>query len=55
MLFVDQHEQDGNRFFFPPNADPVNHELPAQALDAIAQTSTGPALRARVQRTPLRV
>ena len=45
MLFVDQHEQGGNKFFFPPNADPVNHELPAQALDAIAQTY-GPALRA---------
>jgi zinc carboxypeptidase len=36
MLFIDQHEQDGTQFFFPPNADPVNHELPSQALGAIA-------------------
>src|SRR4029077_8733581 len=42
MLFVDQHEQGGNKFFFPPNADPVNHELPAQALAAIAR-ECGPA------------
>ncbi len=44
MLFVDQHEQGGTRFFFPPNADPVNHELPAQALAAIHRVY-GPALR----------
>ena len=48
MLFVDQHEQGGTRFFFPPNADPVNHELPAQALAAIVAVY-GPALRARVR------
>jgi zinc carboxypeptidase len=44
MLFVDQHEQDGSTFFFPPNADPVNHELPAQALSAIADVYS-PALK----------
>jgi hypothetical protein len=44
LLFIDQHEQGGTRFFFPPNADPVNHELPAQALAAIRGVY-GPALR----------
>jgi hypothetical protein len=44
LLYVDQHEQGGTRFFFPPNADPVNHELPTQALAAI-HNIFGPQLR----------
>lgn len=32
QLFVDDHEQSGTGFFFPPNADPVYHEVPRQAL-----------------------
>lgn len=32
QLFVDDHEQSGESFFFPPNADPVYHEVPRPAL-----------------------
>ncbi len=44
ILFVDQHEQGGSTFFFPPNIDPINHELPAQALSAISDVYS-PAVR----------
>ncbi|MEZ5121975.1 MAG: hypothetical protein R2736_10435 [Solirubrobacterales bacterium] len=26
-VLADQHEQEGGRFFFPPNADPIHHEV----------------------------
>ena len=32
QLFVDDHEQSGEGFFFPPNADPVYHEVPRTAV-----------------------
>jgi hypothetical protein len=35
MVFADQHEEGGTGFFFPPNADPIHHEVSAQALNAI--------------------
>jgi len=44
VLFADQHEEGGSGFFFPPNADPVHHEISAQALHAIDGV-VGPALR----------
>lgn len=34
-VFADQHEEGGTGFFFPPNADPIHHEISAQALHAI--------------------
>lgn len=32
QLFIDEHEMGGTGYYFPPNADPVYHETPAQAL-----------------------
>lgn len=43
LALADQHEQDGTGFFFPPNADPIHHEVPAQPLAAIADV-LAPAL-----------
>jgi hypothetical protein len=34
-IYADQHEEGGTAFFFPPNADPVHHEISGQALHAI--------------------
>ncbi len=35
VLFIDDHEMGTNTFFFPPNADPVYHEVTGQVLDWI--------------------
>jgi Zinc carboxypeptidase len=43
VAFADQHEEGGTGFFFPPNTDPIHHEIPHAALRAIART-IGPAL-----------
>jgi len=32
VLLVDAHQQSGSGFFFPPNADPVFHEVSPQSL-----------------------
>ncbi|UJA20353.1 carboxypeptidase [Thermoleophilia bacterium SCSIO 60948] len=32
VLFVDAHEMGGRQFFFPPNADPIHHEISPQAV-----------------------
>jgi len=32
VLLVDAHEMSGSSFFFPPNADPIFHEVSPQAL-----------------------
>jgi hypothetical protein len=44
VALVDQHEQGGATSFVPPNADPIHHEIPRGALDAIDDTFA-PALR----------
>ncbi|MDX6655922.1 MAG: hypothetical protein QOH62_715 [Solirubrobacteraceae bacterium] len=44
VAFADQHEEGGASFFFPPDTDPVHHEVPSAALRAISAT-IGPALR----------
>ena len=44
LAFADQHEEGGTSFFFPPDTDPVHHEVPAAALRAMSAT-IGPALR----------
>jgi hypothetical protein len=31
-LFIDAHEQASSNFFFPPNADPIHHEISPQSL-----------------------
>ena len=43
LAFADQHEEGGTSFFFPPNADPIHHEVPRAALRAIDRT-IAPAL-----------
>ncbi len=32
VLFIDAHEMSGTRYFFPPNADPIHHELSSEAV-----------------------
>ena len=32
VLFIDAHEQGSSNFFFPPNADPIHHEISPEAL-----------------------
>jgi Zinc carboxypeptidase len=44
VVLADQHEESGTAFFFPPDTDPVHHEVPRPALHAI-DTVFGPALR----------
>ena len=44
VAFADQHEEAGGSFFFPPDTDPVHHEVPAAALRAMSDT-IAPALR----------
>jgi hypothetical protein len=44
LAFADQHEQDGDTFFFPPYAPPLFHELPRAAV-AAERDVLGPALR----------
>jgi hypothetical protein len=43
VVLGDQHEQSGSGFFFPPNADPIHHEVPTEGLAAI-EGILGPAL-----------
>ncbi len=45
LFFIDAHQQTSG-YFFPPNEDPVLHEISHFALDAI-QEEIGPALQAR--------
>jgi hypothetical protein len=49
ILFIDAHEQVGTAYFFPPNADPIHHEVSAEALTAINETYA-PAMRAAAER-----
>jgi hypothetical protein len=35
QVFVDAHEMGGQRYFFPPNADPIHHEIASQPVDWI--------------------
>jgi len=44
LAFADQHEEGGSSFFFPPDTDPVHHEVPAASLLAMSRT-IAPALR----------
>lgn len=45
LFFIDAHQQT-NGYFFPPNEDPVHHEISHFALDEI-QEVIGPALQTR--------
>ena len=46
IVYVDAHQQGGSSYFFPPNEDPVHHEVSDAAIDAINQVY-GPALQQR--------
>lgn len=35
QIFVDAHEMGGQQYFFPPNADPIHHEIADQPVDWI--------------------
>ncbi|MFG1849688.1 M14 family zinc carboxypeptidase [Micromonospora carbonacea] len=35
QVFIDAHEMGGRQYFFPPNADPIHHEISGEAVDWI--------------------
>ncbi len=35
QVFVDAHEMSGRQYFFPPNADPIHHEIAGEVVDWI--------------------
>ena len=35
QVYIDAHEMGGRQFFFPPNADPIHHEIAGEAVDWI--------------------
>jgi hypothetical protein len=35
QVYVDAHEMGGYRYFFPPNADPIHHEIASEDVDWI--------------------
>mgnify|MGYP001252665793 CR=1 FL=1 len=46
VVYVDAHQQGGGSFFFPPNEDPVHHEISDASMNAI-NFIYGPALQKR--------
>ncbi|MEN3360361.1 MAG: hypothetical protein V7637_4343, partial [Mycobacteriales bacterium] len=49
VLYIDAHEMGGTSYFFPPNADPIYHEVPDQSVDWIDHLY-GPAMAAEFNR-----
>ena len=49
VLFIDAHEQGPRNFFFPPNADPIHHEISPQSIHWINDLY-GPAMAAAFDR-----
>ncbi|MEU0546681.1 M14 family zinc carboxypeptidase [Micromonospora sp. NPDC005979] len=35
QVYVDAHEMGGRQYFFPPNADPIHHEIAGESVDWI--------------------
>ncbi|MGC4879188.1 M14 family zinc carboxypeptidase [Micromonospora sp. DT43] len=35
QVFIDAHEMGGRQYFFPPNADPIHHEIAGESVDWI--------------------
>ncbi|GAA0537527.1 M14 family metallopeptidase [Paractinoplanes ferrugineus] len=35
QVFIDAHEMGGRQYFFPPNADPIHHEIASEPVDWI--------------------
>lgn len=46
VVYLDVHQQGGSSFFFPPNEDPVHHELSDASMNGI-NFIYGPALQKR--------
>jgi hypothetical protein len=44
LYFIDAHQQGGSAYFFPPNEDPVHHEISDFSLSTI-QNKIGPSLQ----------
>jgi hypothetical protein len=44
LFFIDAHQQGGDAYFFPPNEDPVHHEISSFTLNTV-QDKIGPALQ----------
>ena len=49
VLYIDAHEQGSSNFFFPPNADPIHHEISSESVHWINDLY-GPALAAEFDR-----
>ena len=49
VLFIDAHEMGRESFFFPPNADPIYHEITDESVDWI-NNLYGPAMAAEFTR-----
>ncbi len=49
VMFIDDHEMGSEDFFFPPNADPIYHEITDESVDWINNTY-GAALAAEFDR-----
>lgn len=50
QVFIDQHGMGGKGYFFPPNSDPIHHEVASQPLgwiDGIAGKASADAFRAK--------
>ena len=54
QLAIDAHEMGTYTYFFPPNADPVYHEIPDQAIHWINDIY-GPAMAAEFDRQKIPV
>ena len=48
-LFIDAHEMGGQHYFFPPNKDPIYHEVPDTVIDW-QDDLYGPAIQAEFDR-----
>ena len=49
VLFIDAHEMGGQHYFFPPNKDPIYHEVPDTVIDW-QDKLYGPAIQAEFTR-----
>lgn len=55
VLFIDAHEMGSSDFFFPPNADPIHHEISSEAvgwINDIYAPAMAKEFEARQQREP---
>lgn len=44
LFFIDAHQQGGSAYFFPPNEDPIHHEISSFSINTV-QNKVGPALQ----------